>query len=73
MADAWDEIQAIKSKQSSLRAKLAARKKEREGLVAELTKSSTSPTVPSAENSPNVPLKQEYGLYFASIIETVAS
>lgn len=60
MADAWDEIQAIKSKQSSLRAKLAARKKEREGLVAELTKSSTSPTVPSAENSPNVPLKQEY-------------
>lgn len=41
-ADAWNEIQALKSKQNSFRAKLAARRKEREGLVAEISKTSTS-------------------------------
>lgn len=46
MTDAWNEIQALKSKQSSLRAKLAARKKEREGLVAEISKSTSSQSVP---------------------------
>ncbi|XP_060597198.1 N6-adenosine-methyltransferase catalytic subunit-like [Ruditapes philippinarum] len=51
MTDAWNEIQALKSKQSSFRAKLAARKKEREGLVAEISKSTTSPSVPSSKPS----------------------
>ena len=47
-SDAWNEIQALKSKQSSLRAKLAARRKEREGIVAEITKAGTQgPNVPS--------------------------
>ncbi|XP_060574782.1 N6-adenosine-methyltransferase catalytic subunit-like, partial [Ruditapes philippinarum] len=51
MTDAWNEIQALKSKQSSFRAKIAARKKEREGLVAEISKSTTSPSVPSSKPS----------------------
>ncbi|XP_052816907.1 N6-adenosine-methyltransferase subunit METTL3-like isoform X2 [Mya arenaria] len=54
MSDAWNEIQALKSKTSSLKAKLAARKKEREGLAAELSKSSTSPIISAAKPSPSV-------------------
>ena len=61
MSDAWNEIQALKSKQSNLRAKLAARRKEREGLVAELTKSAASPSVPAAENVSSAPAKAENG------------
>lgn len=57
MSDAWNEIQALKSKQSNLRAKLAARRKEREGLAAELTKSAASPSVPSAESVSTAPSK----------------
>ena len=51
MSDAWHEIQALKSKQSSFRAKLAARKKEREGLVAEISKSTITPIVPASKPS----------------------
>ena len=61
MSDAWNEIQALKSKQSNLRAKLAARRKEREGLVAELTKSAASPSVPSTDNAPSVSAKVDIG------------
>lgn len=59
MSDAWNEIQALKSKQSNLRAKLAARRKEREGLVAELTKSAASPSVPATDTAPSVSTKVE--------------
>ena len=37
MSDTWSDIQAVKSKQSSLREKFARRKKEREGLLAGIT------------------------------------
>lgn len=43
-SDDWSEILSIKSRQSSLRAKMLQRKKEREGLSAEITKSDVSPT-----------------------------
>ena len=46
-SDAWNEIQALKSKQNSLRAKLAARRKEREGLVAEISNAKTTPSTAS--------------------------
>jgi len=36
MSDAWSDIQALKSKQSSLREKLAQRKKQRQEVVAEI-------------------------------------
>ena len=55
MSDAWSDIQEIKSKTSNLKAKRAARKKELEGLAAELNKSSSSPTVPVSKSSPAVP------------------
>lgn len=42
MSDAWEEIQAIKSKRLSLREKLQKRKKERQ----ELLSSSAAPIVP---------------------------
>jgi mRNA (2'-O-methyladenosine-N6-)-methyltransferase len=42
MSDAWEEIQAIKSKRLSLREKLQKRKKERQ----ELLSSSVAPIVP---------------------------
>ncbi|KAH3711089.1 N6-adenosine-methyltransferase catalytic subunit-like [Dreissena polymorpha] len=45
--DAWNEIQELKSKTSNLRAKLAARKKEREGLAAEISKTTGSSPVAS--------------------------
>lgn len=57
MSDAWNEIQALKSKQNSFRAKLAARRKEREGLVAEISAktSSTSPVVSSVAKQSSAP------------------
>ncbi|KAK3581084.1 hypothetical protein CHS0354_033872 [Potamilus streckersoni] len=42
MSDAWNEIQALKSKQSNLRAKLLARKREREGFEAAIGLNSKS-------------------------------
>jgi len=36
MSDAWNDIQALKNKQSSLREKLAQRKKQRQEVVAEI-------------------------------------
>lgn len=61
MSDAWSDIQALKDKQNSLRAKLLQRKKEREGLVAELTgvqppgsqNTSLSSTASNAASSPS--------------------
>lgn len=51
-SDAWSDIQAIKSKQSSLRAKMLQRRKEREEIAAEITKSSISPTTSSEGETP---------------------
>lgn len=45
MSDAWDEIQAIKSKRNSLRERLEKRKKERQDILA--TTSSNSVVVSS--------------------------
>ena len=48
MSDTWSDIQALKSRQSSMRERLARRKKEREGLVADITGQSQSATPASA-------------------------
>uniref|UniRef100_W8C148 mRNA m(6)A methyltransferase n=2 Tax=Ceratitis capitata TaxID=7213 RepID=W8C148_CERCA len=49
MADAWDEIKAVKSKRNTLREKLEKRKKERAGLLS----SSPNSVVDTAKDSPN--------------------
>ncbi len=51
MSDTWSDIQALKSRQNSMRERLARRKKEREGLVANITGSSGSGGTGSAESS----------------------
>ncbi len=42
MSDTWSDIQALKSRTSSMRERLARRKKEREGLVANITGQSSA-------------------------------
>ncbi|XP_018799115.1 PREDICTED: probable N6-adenosine-methyltransferase MT-A70-like protein [Bactrocera latifrons] len=49
MADAWDEIKAVKSKRHTLREKLEKRKKERAGLLS----SSPNSVVDTVKDSPN--------------------
>ncbi|KAL4235147.1 N6-adenosine-methyltransferase subunit mettl3 [Mactra antiquata] len=51
MTDAWNDLQALKSKKSSFRAKLEARKKEREGLVAEISGSAVPPAIQTSKPS----------------------
>ncbi|XP_036342182.1 N6-adenosine-methyltransferase MT-A70-like protein [Rhagoletis pomonella] len=55
MADAWDEIKAVKTKRNTLREKLEKRKKERAGLLS----SSPNNVVDTAKDSPNPPLELE--------------
>jgi len=45
MSDTWSDIQALKTKQSTLREKLAQRKKQRQEVVAEIIGSSAQSTV----------------------------
>lgn len=45
MSDAWSDIQALKSKQSSLREKLAQRKKQRQEVVDEIIGTSSATAV----------------------------
>ncbi|GFO20701.1 N6-adenosine-methyltransferase subunit [Plakobranchus ocellatus] len=64
MADAWNDIQALKDRQSSMRAKMMERRKQREGLAAELTSSGAAPSivpvtaVPSANANSEPPTTQ---------------
>lgn len=55
MSDTWSDIQALKDRQNTLRAKMLQRKREREGLVAELqgvqTTSSSSGAASSAAHT----------------------
>ncbi|PVD20656.1 hypothetical protein C0Q70_18814 [Pomacea canaliculata] len=52
MSDTWSDLQALKNKQNTFRAKLLQRKKEREGLVAELQgETSSAPHVASSSAS----------------------
>lgn len=49
MSDAWEEIQAVKSKRNSLREKLEKRKKERQNIL------SSNATLVSGEKSEGSP------------------
>lgn len=52
MSDPLNDVQAVKSRHGNLRAKMAARRKQREGLEAEIT-NITSPTVQPATSTPS--------------------
>lgn len=55
MSDAWEEIQAIKSKRNSLRERLEKRKKERQDILGNSLSPVTSvPTQPKNEVSQNI-------------------
>ncbi|XP_013403912.1 N6-adenosine-methyltransferase catalytic subunit [Lingula anatina] len=51
MSDTWSDIQAVKSKQSSLREKLMQRRREREGLLKQISgaPASNSSTLPTSD------------------------
>ena len=49
MSDTWSDIQALKSKQNSLRVKLAQRKKQRQDVVAEIIKGTPTSIVKTGE------------------------
>ena len=52
MEDTWNDIQAVKTKQQSLREKMLRRKREREGLVAGITGATSAPvSEPAAQAS----------------------
>lgn len=55
MSDAWEEIQAIKSKRNSLRERLEKRKKERRDILGSTTGSNKSSPVHSIDNSNSSP------------------
>ncbi|XP_076338474.1 methyltransferase like 3 [Tachypleus tridentatus] len=58
MSDTWSDIQALKSRQSSLRERLQRRKKEREGIVLSIQGELGGPTGSPRSNSPN-PVQQQ--------------
>lgn len=53
--DIQANIQAMKSRQSSLRAKMLQRRKEREGIAAEITNSNVPPSLPSSSSDETKP------------------
>lgn len=55
MGDTWNDIQAVKNKQSSLREKLERRKKERQEAVDEITRTPSATKVDSGPDSSSVP------------------
>jgi hypothetical protein len=61
MSDAWEEIQAIKSKRNSLREKLQKRKKERQDILNQSGGALTSGSQSSYVNPfpANVPFQQK--------------
>ncbi|KAG8201558.1 hypothetical protein JTE90_011232 [Oedothorax gibbosus] len=61
MSDTWSDIQAFKSKQSSLRERLQRRKKEREGLVLSITNETNVGSPRSNSPVPNTVAAKEEG------------
>lgn len=54
MSDAWDEIQAIKSKRNSLRERLEKRKKERQDILGSSSGNTTVLSTSSPSNISNI-------------------
>lgn len=73
MSDAWDEIQAIKSKRNSLRERLEKRKKERQDILSSSSGNSTvlptssSPSVKSASKATESEAKNQLNEIFTTV------
>lgn len=60
MSDAWEEIQAVKSKRNSLREKLEKRKKERQNILGATLVSDKAESSPSSKDkSVSSPVSQK--------------
>ena len=68
MSDTWSDIQALKSRQSSMRERLARRKKEREGLVADITGQSQAVSAAAATTSSSSTISVKKGIYICNIV-----
>ena len=69
MSDTWSDIQALKSRQSSMRERLARRKKEREGLVADITgqfQAVSAAAAATTSSSSTISVKK--GIYICNIV-----
>lgn len=74
MSDAWDEIQAIKSKRNVFRERLEKRKKERQDILATTSSNSTALSSvtpasikPNAASSASVEVKPECNEIFTTV------
>lgn len=65
MSDAWEEIQAVKSKRNSLREKLEKRKKNLQTILSSASLGETSETsgsVKAASSSPTIKSECKYSI-----------
>lgn len=70
MSDAWDEIQAVKSKRNSFRERLEKRKKERLDILGTSSGTSTSPLptkIAAVSNISSIDSKPESSEIFKTI------
>lgn len=72
MSDAWDEIQAIKSKRNSLRERLEKRKKERQDILGNSSGNSTvlptsSPSAITVSKTGDSEIKTQLNEIFTSV------
>lgn len=76
MSDAWDEIQAVKSKRNSLRERLEKRKKERQDILGSTSGTSTSPLptkITAVSAIPSIDSKPEPSEIFKTIDNGILS
>lgn len=67
MSDAWNEIQAVKSKRNSLRERLEKRKKERQDILGANSTASASPSPAAAQNAAALDTKPDSFEIFATL------
>ncbi len=61
-SDSWNQLQAHKRKQESLKERLLKRRKERQGLVLDEVADGTSDRPTSSENSPSAVASNQEGI-----------
>lgn len=69
MSDAWEEIQAVKSKRNSLREKLEKRKKERQNILSASLGSADKPEgSPSKDRAVSSPVSKNDCKFLITVI-----
>ena len=59
MSDTWNDIQVVKHKTTSLRDKIAKRRQEREGILANISKISAPTPPPIPQGAGNISFNPE--------------